>query len=127
MTLRHLSVDTDAAHVSRMIDDETDGTFEVVAVEIFDHPTSRHSKLHDGTIGPWVLGPRNAVERWLAQHGYEDYTVQYSAGRDPDHFHECRRCGTGIPCFYEETDCTWEGDNVGCPNERDENAAEANA
>jgi hypothetical protein len=39
------------------------------------------------------------------------------------HTHECRRCGTEIDCDLPACDelrptgPTWEGDNVGCPNE----------
>lgn len=43
------------------------------------------------------------------------------------HAHECRRCGQTIWC--EDGDgwgrCTWEGDNIGCPDEAAEMAAEA--
>jgi hypothetical protein len=46
-----------------------------------------------------------------------------------EHTHECRRCGSSIECYdddspyYQHNEC-WSGDNTGCPNEAAENAAE---
>ena len=41
-----------------------------------------------------------------------------------DHTHECRRCGADIDCGRPDAECVWEGDNVGCPDELAEYAAE---
>ena len=47
------------------------------------------------------------------------------------HSHECRRCGSDIECDLEGCDSgvgpCWEGDNIGCPNEAAEYAAEDGA
>lgn len=82
MSLRHYSVDTDAGEIDRLLSDMTDGSYVVVAVEIFDSPSARHSDRHDGTIGPWVLGPEDEAYEWLKANGHEDYSQQYSAGLD---------------------------------------------
>lgn len=80
MTLRHYSTNTDAARIDRAVDAMTDGTVLIVAVEIFDAPTSRYSETHDATIGPWVVGPADEVYAWLKEQSYEDHCEQYSAG-----------------------------------------------
>lgn len=50
------------------------------------------------------------------------------------HDHECRRCGTAIECNLAGCDAdgpttlpVWEGDNIGCPNERNEDLDELHA
>lgn len=80
MSIDHFPVNTDAAVISRELDDMADGETHMIAVEVFDAPTSRFSKLHDGTIGPWVLGPADEVYAWLEAQGLEDFTAQYSVG-----------------------------------------------
>lgn len=84
MALRHLSVEADAGKVNRLLDNMTDGSYVVVAVEVFDAPTSRYSNQLGATIGPWVLGPHEEVYAWLEENGYEEYDQQYSAGSEPD-------------------------------------------
>lgn len=80
MTVEFYSVDTPASDIDRKLSEMTDGSFQVVAVEIFDHPTTRYSKLIGAEIGPWIVGPSTEVYEWLVREGHEDFEEQYSAG-----------------------------------------------
>jgi len=80
MSLKHLSVDTPAGKVEDVLHDLTDGLTLVIAVEIFDAPSSRWSAKCDADIGPWVLGPEAEVHAWLEEHGHEDFAEQYAEG-----------------------------------------------
>lgn len=76
--LKHLPATALGIDAESHLIDMTDGSFEVVAVEVFDAPTSYREVL--GTdVGPWVLGPEEEVRAFLDAQGYEDFEVQYRA------------------------------------------------
>lgn len=56
----------------------------IVAAELFDHPSSAFDPRYGEVTGPWVIGPRDEVESYLQERGHEDYTLQVSTGYDPE-------------------------------------------
>lgn len=92
-----LSVDTPGERVEDVLHDLTDGTYVVIAVEVFDDDTSKWSSTVGDDIGPWVLGRPDDVYRWLTDHSHEDFSEQYSEGLDCT---PCPKCG--LPTFDGE-------------------------
>jgi hypothetical protein len=82
MTTLHYPVDTSAGKIEKILHDMFDGSTPVVAVQIFDDPTSRFSAILDADIGPWVLGNADEVYTWLRENGHQDYDTQYKLASD---------------------------------------------
>lgn len=86
MAVRWLPRKTSARDVERRLVGMTDGSFQVVAVEVFDHPdsatlTRNTVDAEAGTVtGPWCLGPEDEVRAELERFGYEEFEIQASAG-----------------------------------------------
>jgi hypothetical protein len=80
MPATRLPVVTDSSRVDDVLHSMFDGVTPVVAVEIFDDPTSRWSDRVGATIGPWVLGTVEEVSDYLSMHGHRDYAEQYGYG-----------------------------------------------
>lgn len=63
----------------------TDGSFVIVAAEVYDHPNAAVATHGDakGTItGPWCLGREKAVRAELERLGYEEFTIVVTVGYD---------------------------------------------
>jgi hypothetical protein len=83
MTVRTFPVTTGPDKVERAVEDSYDGETAVVAVEIYDHPTSHRDDNLGVDIGPWVVGTEDEVAEYLANaietEGWgEDYSESYS-------------------------------------------------
>lgn len=74
-----LPASTSPQRVEDRLAEMTDGTFEVVAFEVFDHPSA--SGEGDDRRGVWFLGRRAAVVE-LLQVGFEEYSEFTSRGVD---------------------------------------------
>lgn len=93
MSVRILAADTHAQRAEEIMQGLTDGIVHVIAVEVYDAPgvriatkadAARHDTDEGSPIGIWVVGPSEAVYDALAEHGWEDYTLQYEAGFEGD-------------------------------------------
>ena len=82
---------THALAVEDELLDMTDGTFQVVAYEVYDHeeavhdvsePTARVYDVDPGsTLGVWFIGPRDLVESHV-MNNYAQFTEQFAVGTD---------------------------------------------
>lgn len=80
MNVEFFPTNTMVQRLDNMLPDMTDGSYEVIAVEIFDHETSRFSEELGTDIGPFVVGRTEDVYAWLDANGYEEFETQCSAG-----------------------------------------------
>ena len=87
--VRQYSPNVPAAEIDRKLTDLTDGSYEVIAVEVFDAPLARVATVADANrfgvdvgsmLGEWVLGRPEAVHAFLAYQGWVEFTEQYGAG-----------------------------------------------
>lgn len=79
---RMFPVGKPAHEVEDVVSEWYGGVNHIIAVEVFDADTSRQDRVLDTVIGPWVVGPPDAVYAVLEANGWEDYATQYEMGRE---------------------------------------------
>ena len=82
--IRWLPRSVSSAKMEQALVSMTDGTSEVIAVEVFDHVDAKvatHGDAKGQLTGPWLLGPAHEVHAELAEAGHTEWAKQASAGR----------------------------------------------